>query len=106
MRLVQSSAGRHLTLRAARVRAARIGALLLNFAVPLLDLDRALPANSPLQHSALRGGRLGGKPLDKIPRAVALELPLLRPVSLREGEFGQFRHVHLPAVGLRLACTM
>ena len=57
-------------LSAARIRAARIGALLLDLAVALPDSDRAHAADGLLQDSALGGGGLAresSSPLHRSP---------------------------------------
>ena len=70
---------------AARIHAARIGALFLDLAVALSDANRAHAFDGSLQDPALGGRRLGGKPLDDLPRAFVLQLPLLGLVVMRRG---------------------
>ena len=84
---------------AARIHAARIGALFLDLAVALSDANRAHAFDGSLQDTSLGRRRLGGKPLDDLPRAFVLQLPLLRLVVMHEGISRQFGHVRLPISG-------
>src|SRR6476620_6559064 len=94
------SSDRGSALRAARVGAARIGALLLDLTVALADPDRAPAAYGLLQDSALERRSLAGKGLDDLTGTFLLEFPLLGLVIVRKRESGQLCHARISWMGM------
>src|SRR5512144_742507 len=89
------SLGRGSAFRAARIGAARIGALFLDLAVPLADPHRAHAANGFLQDPALERRGLGGESLHDLTGTFLLEFPLLGHLIVRKRESCQLCHANL-----------
>src|SRR5262245_61453028 len=81
--------------RATRIGAARIGALLLDLAVPLADPHRAPASDGFLQHPALERRGLGREGLHDLTGTFRLEFPLLGLLIVRKRESGQLCHASL-----------